>query len=203
MTVPVFKDIRLVSSGWINKYILTYELPDGSSYEYESTSRKSLADYRAVLEADVREKEKPDGVCIVPILPDGSVLMIREFRYAINAWIVTFPAGLKEPGESVRECIDRELAEETGYRVRRDLGDDALRMLPQTGFSSIGMTDENVEVAFVQVEAGGCASTERGEFIESFILPRSKIADFLENNTDLIGVRAQLVLEGLKQRPGR
>ncbi len=200
MAAPVFKDIRQVSSGWINKYILTYQLPDGSSYEYESTSRKNLADYRAVLEADTCEKERPDGVCIVPILPDGSVLMIREFRYAVNAWIVTFPAGLKEPGESVRECIDRELAEETGYRVRRDLGDGAIRKLPQTGFSSVGMTDENVEVVFAQVEEGGCASTEHGEFIEPFILPRAQIADFLENNMDLIGVRAQLVLEIMRQK---
>ena len=38
--IPQLKNIEQVSEGWINKYFLTYELPDGTDYVYESTSRK-------------------------------------------------------------------------------------------------------------------------------------------------------------------
>ena len=40
--IPRLKNIEQVSEGWINKYILTYELPDSTDYVYESTSRKKL-----------------------------------------------------------------------------------------------------------------------------------------------------------------
>lgn len=38
-----------------------------------------------------------DGVCIVPELPDGSYLLIKEFRYPLNAFCAAFPAGLIDP----------------------------------------------------------------------------------------------------------
>ena len=49
--VPRLQAIRLVSEGWINKYVLTYAMPDGSLYEYESASRKKPDAYRRALEA--------------------------------------------------------------------------------------------------------------------------------------------------------
>ena len=45
--VPQLSNIRQVSDGWIKKYVLAYTMPDGSTYEYESASRKSLDAYRA------------------------------------------------------------------------------------------------------------------------------------------------------------
>ena len=39
--VPQLSNIRQVSDGWIKKYMLAYTMPDGSTYEYESASRKS------------------------------------------------------------------------------------------------------------------------------------------------------------------
>ena len=49
---PELLDVKLVSPGWINKYLLTYRLPDGSTVEYESMSRKGLAEYRSRLEGN-------------------------------------------------------------------------------------------------------------------------------------------------------
>ena len=95
----------------------------------------------------------PDAVCIVPLLPDGSVLLEREFRYPLNSWCVSLPAGLIDAGESLEEAVARELSEETGYRLRDDIV-PAVRPLPQPGFSSTGLTEENVQVVFAQVEAG-------------------------------------------------
>ena len=51
---PTLAGLRQVSDGWIKKYVLTYTMPDGSTYEYESASRKGPEAYRAELEAHAR-----------------------------------------------------------------------------------------------------------------------------------------------------
>ena len=113
---PTFAGLRQVSDGWIKKYVLTYTMPDGSTYQYESASRKGPEAYRAELEAHARgESAASDAVCIVPQTPDGRLLLIREFRYPLNSWCIAFPAGLVDPGEDLAAAVDRELREETGY----------------------------------------------------------------------------------------
>lgn len=198
---PRLDNIRQVSSGWINKYILTYELPDGTRYEYESASRKKLDDYRRSLEARAAgAAPTADAVCIVPQTKDGTLLLIREFRYPLNSWCIAFPAGLVEEGEQLRDCVDRELREETGYALRADLGDSALDPLPQAGFSSTGLTDESVHVVFAQVERASDAQPEPSEFIEPFELAIEDVPRFLDESTTPIGTRAQLVLEVFARR---
>lgn len=202
-TAPKLLDVRLVSGGWINKYVLTYRMPDGSTYEYEAVSRKGPDAYRAALEqnahGDTRDPLATDAVCIVPILPDDSLLLIREFRYAVNGWVIAFPAGLVEPGETLRQCIDRELREETGYRVRTDFEGNPVIPLPQTGYSSVGMGEENVRVVIAYVEPCGDARPQPSELIETFELARADAGQFLDNNRDLIGTRCQLLLEAVRR----
>lgn len=199
--LPQLADIRQVSDGWIKKYVLTYTLPDGSAYEYESASRKGLDAYRAELEGNARgERPAADAVCIVPQTADGKLLLIREFRYPLNSWCIAFPAGLMEPGEDLAACVDRELREETGYALRADLGDAALEPLPQAGYSSTGLTDETVHVVFAQVERIADARPEPGEFIEPFQLAIDDVPRFLAENATPIGTRAQLVLEAFARR---
>lgn len=200
---PKLLDVEQLSSGWINKYLLKYRLPDGETIEYESVSRKSLEEYRARLEINAKGQggrpENADAVCIVPVLPDDSLLMIREFRYPVNGWVVAFPAGLMEPGETLRECVDRELMEETGFMVRKDFDGNPLIRLPQSGFSSVGMSDENVSIVIAYVEPAGEATPQGGELIETFSLARNDVGRFLDENADLIGTRAQLLLEAVRR----
>ncbi len=197
--LPRLADIELVSPGWLNKYVLTYDMPDGSKYRYESISRKSPEHYREELERNARGlPPASDAVCIVPILPDESLLLIKEFRYPLNSYCIAFPAGLIEPGEDLVACVDRELREETGCRVRTDMGADAVYMLPQSGYSSTGLSEENVQIAFAYVERDGDAAPEPTELIEQFTLKLTDIADFLERNTTPIGMRCQLILEIMK-----
>lgn len=213
--LPELVKIEQVSDGWIKKYILTYEKPDGSLYTYESTSRKPLEVYRnellcnaqsssnrhdqnesqATLASTLETRIKNcDAVCIVPELPDGSYLMIKEFRYPVNGVFAAFPAGLIDEGEDIATTVDRELREETGYRLRKDI-DQPIRALAQPGFSSVGMTDENVLVVFAKVEKAGDAHPESNELIESFILPGDSIRNFLDTTTYFLGTRVQLLLE--------
>lgn len=192
---PTLESIETVSTGWINKYHLHYTLPDGRPYTYEGVSRKGPERYEAALEAlGSTGAPDPDAICIVPLLPDGSVLLEREFRYPLNSWCVSLPAGLIDAGESLEEAVARELSEETGYRLRDDIA-PAVRPLPQPGFSSTGLTEENVQVVFAQVEAAGEARPDSAELIEPFTVARADLRAFLDANQLPIGTRCQLILE--------
>ena len=63
--------------------------------------------------------QHPPSVVILPVLDDGRVLLIRQFRHAVSGIIYEIPAGTTEPGEPMLACARRELAEETGYTARR------------------------------------------------------------------------------------
>ena len=192
---PTLESIETVSTGWINKYHLHYTLPDGRPYTYEGVSRKGPERYEAALGTlGNTGAPDPDAVCIVPLLPDGSVLLEREFRYPLNSWCVSLPAGLIDAGESLEEAVARELSEETGYRLRDDIA-PAVRPLPQPGFSSTGLTEENVQVVFAQVEAAGEARPDSAELIEPFTVARADLRAFLDANQLPIGTRCQLILE--------
>ena len=194
---PGLESVETVSTGWINKYHLHYTLPDGRPYTYEGVSRKGPERYEAALGAlGSTGAPDPDAVCIVPLLPDGSVLLEREFRYPLNSWCVSLPAGLIDAGESLEEAVARELSEETGYRLRDDIA-PAVRPLPQPGFSSTGLTEENVQVAFAQVEPAGEAQPDSAELIEPFTVARTDLRAFLDANQLPIGTRCQLILESL------
>lgn len=61
----------------------------------------------------------PGAVAVVPVLDDGRVLLVRQFRYAAGKPLLEIPAGTLRPGEDPPECAQRELREETGYTARR------------------------------------------------------------------------------------
>ncbi|TFG35515.1 MAG: NUDIX hydrolase [Nitrospirales bacterium] len=54
-------------------------------------------------------------VAIVPVTDDGNVLLIRQFRPPVNGYVIEFPAGLNDKGDTLIEAAHRELREETGY----------------------------------------------------------------------------------------
>lgn len=59
--------------------------------------------------------DHPGAVAIVPILDDGRILLVRQYRYAAGKELLEIPAGTLEQGEAPDTCARRELKEETGY----------------------------------------------------------------------------------------
>ena len=57
------------------------------------------------------------AAAVLPVLDDGRLLMVRQYRNALEKYIIELPAGaLNDPEESGIVCAARELEEETGYR---------------------------------------------------------------------------------------
>ncbi|KAB2958458.1 MAG: NUDIX hydrolase [Thermoanaerobaculia bacterium] len=61
--------------------------------------------------------DAPRWVNIVPVLADGSVVLVRQWRFGIGAPTLELPGGMVEPGEEPALAAARELEEETGYRA--------------------------------------------------------------------------------------
>ncbi|MBA3722252.1 MAG: NUDIX hydrolase [Parachlamydiaceae bacterium] len=60
----------------------------------------------------------PGAVCILPLLKNGDVVMIRNERFAVGKELWELPAGTLEPNEPPIETAKRELIEETGYEAK-------------------------------------------------------------------------------------
>jgi len=67
---------------------------------------------------EVREVMRhPGASIIIPDLGNGRLVLVRQFRYALDSVTLEFPAGRLDRGEDPETCARRELSEETGYRA--------------------------------------------------------------------------------------
>lgn len=63
--------------------------------------------------------EHPGAVAIIPILDNGKLLVVKQYRTAAHKHLMEIPAGTLELGEAPVSCARRELTEETGYAARQ------------------------------------------------------------------------------------
>lgn len=66
----------------------------------------------------LREVVRQRGsVAALPVLADGRVVLVRQYRYAVDSFVWELPAGRRDPGETPAEGARRELEEEVGLRA--------------------------------------------------------------------------------------
>ena len=117
--------------------------------------RKKIQIDKKIVERDV--VVFPDSVIILPVLRSDQIILIKQYRAAIDDFIYEVPAGVVEKGESVKDAAIRELIEETGYEPRELI--DVGVYYPTPGYSTermhffiarqleyVGMSPEPYEV---------------------------------------------------------
>ncbi len=103
--------------------------------------------------------EHPGAVGIVAITDDNKVLLVRQFRKAIEKVLWEIPAGKLEQGESPKDCAIRELKEETGYSASN-------MKLIHKFYTSSGFSNQKIYVYLAtDLEKGECCLDE-DEFLE-------------------------------------
>ncbi len=114
----------------------------------------------------------PGAVVILPLLPDGRVLLERQFRYPNAQVFVEFPAGKIDPGEDHLDCARRELEEETGYTAAR-------WRFVCTIHNAIAYSDEHLEIFLAEDLTPGKARLDEGEFLETFSATVPELLDMV------------------------
>jgi ADP-ribose pyrophosphatase len=112
-----------------------------------------------------REIIRHAGACvIVPLLGDGRVCLIRNWRIAAGQTLIELPAGTLEPPEPPHVTAERELIEETGYRAAN------IEFL-HAFFLSPGILDEKMHLYVANGLTAGETAREEGEEIENLLMP--------------------------------
>ncbi len=100
----------------------------------------------------------PGGVAAIPVLNDGRLLLIRQFRYPIGKFILEIPAGKLDSGQPPLETIAREIEEETGY-VAGVLTHEC------TFYTTPGISDESIHLFLAKELTLKTQRLEEGEHI--------------------------------------
>lgn len=61
----------------------------------------------------------PGGAVVIPVKDDGKIILVKQFRYPLQMWLIEFPAGKLDYNEDPLICATRELEEETGYKAKK------------------------------------------------------------------------------------
>lgn len=103
------------------------------------------------------------GVAILPVLDENRIVLIRQFRPAINEMILEIPAGKIEAGEDILEAAARELQEETGISGSKI-------SLMTSVWTTPGFCDEVIHLALADGGVLGEAAPEEDEWIEGPVI---------------------------------
>ena len=114
----------------------------------------------------------PGAVMIVAILPDGRLVLEKQYRYPVRQTMIEFPAGKLDAGEGGLTCAQRELLEETGYRAKRWA--KAGIMHPVIGYAT-----EIIEIWFADELTAGERQLDEGEFLDVFPASLEELEDWM------------------------
>jgi ADP-ribose pyrophosphatase len=114
----------------------------------------------------------PGSVVILPLLPNGGILLVRQYRHATRQFLWELVAGRIERGENPRQAAARELLEETGYRAKRYR--IFLDIFPTPGF-----LEERMYILLAQGLTSGDAWPEEDEKISSRVFSRSQLRQMI------------------------
>lgn len=145
-------------------------------------------------EKSVREWiDHPGAAAVIPLLPENRVVLVRQFRYAVDRETLEIPAGKMDPGESPRQCAERELAEETGFSGG--------------SFQKIGsfittpaFTNERIHLFLTKNPVPGKTGPDEGEYVNTAILEVAEVLKMIDR--EIIVDAKTIIAFLLAQRKG-
>lgn len=105
---------------------------------------------------------KKTGVAVVPVLPNGKIVLVCNYRHATRSWEIELPRGGIEPGETAENAARREALEETG------MGLVSLRLLGEMNPDS-GINGTTIPIYEARVESKQATKQEKTEAIEEIL----------------------------------
>ena len=133
------------------------------------------------------------AVMVVAELPDGRLVLERQFRYPVQSVMVEFPAGKLDPGEDSLACAQRELLEETGYTARQWARAGVLHPV-------ISYSTEFIDIWFARELTAGQRQLDAGEFLDVFSASTDELLQWCRDGriTDAKTLTGVLWLQNLR-----
>lgn len=175
--------VQLTNSKFLNMYKLKLLNKKGQPKDYFVASRRKREELTCV----THKHDYCDGVIIIPVTEEGEVVILRQFRPAIDDYLYELPAGMMDKGEDIETAAKRELYEETG------LEPVTYEEILKPSYSSVGFSDE--ATAVVKMTVRGTVSTENNEDDEDIEVIKLKISEakeFVKNHN--FSIKAALIL---------
>jgi ADP-ribose pyrophosphatase len=114
----------------------------------------------------------PGSVVVLPVLADGRILLIEQYRHATRQYLWELVAGRMDPGETPKAAAARELIEETGYRAKR------FRVFLDV-FPTPGFLEERMFILLAEGLTAGEAEPEEDEKIISRAYNRKELEEMI------------------------
>lgn len=178
----------------------------------EKTIKKETMYKGKILNVELHDVELPDGsfskreilkhngaVAILAITDNDEVLLVEQYRKAVELVTLEIPAGKIDGSEEAVVCAVRELKEETGYTVSKE----KLTKIYATHVA-IGYSSELITIYFIDglsKEQRGQLVLDEDEFLNLKKYKLEKVFELLDNN-EITDSKTIIALEWLRNRKG-
>ncbi len=133
----------------------------------------------------------PGAAMVVPLLDDGRLVLVRQWRHPLARVFLEFPAGKLDSGELPLHCARRELAEETGYTATEWARGGVLH-------NAIAYSDEGIEIWFARGLVAGAPRPDEGEFVDVVTLGSDEL-DMLARRGELTDAKTLIGMSWLRE----